>query len=240
MRGPVPTFDAALAADALRRCILFRRLSDDDLQLCTARLVHRRFRRGEVVFHAGDPGESLHVIVSGAVRVELPSPGGDQPAILIVLHPGEFFGELALLDGEPRSATVVAAEATETLVLERPRFQRLVDEIPSLRWSLLASITAELRRVTGRIEALLFLDLGGRLAAQIVEIARHDPAASGQRQDVRIAWPYTQAELAGMIGGSRESVNRLLGDLAARGLLRVERDSLYVPDLDLLAAEALG
>jgi CRP/FNR family transcriptional regulator/CRP/FNR family cyclic AMP-dependent transcriptional regulator len=181
----------------------------------------------------------LHIVASGAVKVELPSPAGDEPAIIARIDPGGYFGELALLDGDPRSATVVALAPTETLVLERTRFERLLEDLPTLRSCLLASLAGELRRATGQLEALLFLDLAGRLASRIVALAEADPGVGGARRDVRLSWPYTQSELASMIGGSRESVNRLLGEMTGRGLLHIERDHILIPDLDQLAAEAI-
>ena len=252
--------DRQVANEALRRCVLFRRVTPGDLDRCTAELAHRHYKRGETIFHAGDSGDALHVVVEGAVKVELPSPTGDAPAILATIEAGGFFGELALLDGAPRSATVVALQPTETLVLDRARFERLMHELPSLAPCLFASLSGELRRLTGQVEALLFLDLTGRLAARIVDMAQAELAASDGdpdsrggsgaaqgdggtgptgRRDVKLAWPYTQAELAAMIGGSRESVNRLLGDFSARGLLVIERDSLTIPDLDALAAQVV-
>jgi CRP/FNR family transcriptional regulator, cyclic AMP receptor protein len=236
----VSRIDRELVDAALRRCVLFRRVTPADLDRCTAELAHRHYRRGETIFHSGDPGDALHVVVSGSVKIELPSPQGDEPAILARIDAGGYFGELALLDGEPRSATVVALEPTETLVLDRVRFERLLADLPTLRSCLLASLSGELRRLTGQLEAMLFLDLAGRLATRIVALAEADPAVEGAREDVRVPWPYTQAEVASMIGGSRESVNRLLGDLTGRGLLRIERDHLVIPDLDLLAAEAVA
>src|SRR5262245_8881874 len=125
--------DRQLANEALRRCVLFRRVTVEDLERCTAELGHRHYKRGETIFHAGDPGEAMHIVIEGAVKVELPSPNGDTPAILATIEPGGFFGELALLDGEPRSATVVALQPTETLVLDRHRFERLMEDLPDLR-----------------------------------------------------------------------------------------------------------
>lgn len=234
------TIDRALVDAALRRCVLFRRVTPGDLDRCTAELAHRHYRRGETVFHAGDPGDALHIVASGSVKIELPSPQGDEPAMLARIDQGGYFGELALLDGEPRSATVVALEPTETLILDRVRFERLIADLPTLRSCLLASLSGELRRLTGQLEALLFLDLAGRLATRIVTLAETDPTVHGARTDIRLPWPYTQAEVASMIGGSRESVNRLFGELSGRGLLHVEREHLVIPDLDLLAAEAGG
>lgn len=233
-----PAIDLDVARHALRRCVLFRDLDGSTMDACLRSLRHRHYRRDEVVFHQGDPGDALHVVVEGAVNIVLPSPGDAEPAILTTLHPGDFFGELALLDGAPHSATAVALEPTEALLLGREAFDRLLDAEPSLRRSLLASIAGELRRLTAHVEALHFLGLEARLAARVTMLVRD--AAPDARRDVRIPWPYTQAELAGMIGAARETVNRLLGDLAGRDLLRVERDTLVVPDLDALAAVAGG
>ena len=232
------SIDIALARSMLGRCPLFRAVAPADLERCCAELRHRHSRRGEVIFHAGDAGDALHTIISGAVSIQLPSRSGGEPAILATLGPGEFFGELAILDEDVRSASAVATEPTETFVLRRDSFLRLVDENPSLRHSLLASLAGELRRLTAHVESLHFLDLSGRLARRIV--AEAETAAPGATSTVRIAWPYTQSEVAGMIGGSRESVNRILGDFSAQGLVALERDALVVNDLGRLANMADG
>lgn len=234
--------DASVARDALRRCVLFGRVDDAGLDACVASLRSRRFRRDETVFHQGDPGGGLHVVVEGRVKIVLPSPDAAEAAILTTLGPGAFFGELALLDGEPHSASAIAVEPTETLVLGREAFDRLLDEQPALRRALLAALAGELRRLTGHVEGLHFLDLAGRLARRIADLVETSPllpGASGDAQrtgvERRVTWPFTQAELAGMIGGSRESVNRILNDFTVRGLLRFERDTLVVPDPGALA-----
>lgn len=224
----------SMARDALRACGLFSHADDATLDALAAALRTRRFRKGETVFHQDDPGDALFIVASGSVKVVLPSNEGSEPAIVAVLGPGEFFGELALLDGAPHSATIVAVEPTETLVLRREAFLDLIDTEPALRRALLASLAAEIRRLTGHVEDLHFLDLPGRLASRIVRLAADRPREPGGA--VRIPWPYTQSELAGMIGGSRQSVNRLLSDLADEGLVQLERDVLVVTDLDRLAA----
>ncbi len=224
--------DDAMARDALRSSGLFGAADDAAIEALVRVLRIRRFRRGETVFHQGDPGDALFVIASGSVKVVLPSDEGAEPAIVAILGSGEFFGELAILDGAPHSATIVAVEATETLVLHRDAFLGLVDSDPGLRRTLLASLAAEIRRLTGHVEDLHFLDLPGRLASRIVRLAA---AAGTTNGEARIAWPYTQSELAGMIGGSRQSVNRLLAELGDEGLVRIERDMLVVPDIERLA-----
>lgn len=223
----------SIARGALRASGLFGHADDATLDTLSTALRTRRFRKGETVFHQGDPGDALFIVATGSVKVVLPSNESAEPAIVAVLGPGEFFGELALLDGAPHSATIVAVEPTETLVLRREAFLALIDNEPQLRRALLASLATEIRRLTGHVEDLHFLDLPGRLASRILRLAAGQPVdAAGA---VRIPWPYTQSELAGMIGGSRQSVNRLLSDLADRGLVRLERDALVVTDPDRLA-----
>jgi CRP/FNR family transcriptional regulator len=223
----------SIAREALRASGLFGHADDSTLDALSAALRTRRFRKGETVFHQGDPGDALFIVATGSVKVVLPSNESAEPAIVAVLGPGEFFGELALLDGAPHSATIVAVEPTETLVLRREAFLALIDNEPQLRRALLASLATEIRRLTGHVEDLHFLDLPGRLASRILRLAAGQPVDTAGA--VRIAWPYTQSELAGMIGGSRQSVNRLLSDLADQGLVRLERDVLVVTDLDRLA-----
>jgi CRP-like cAMP-binding protein len=231
-------FDQSFARQALARCVLFRGIDEGAIDACVACLRVRRYRRDETVFHQGDPGDALHVIASGAVKIVLPSPDAAEPAILATLVQGDFFGELAVLDGEPHSASVVALEPTETLVLGRADFERLFETEPGLRRALVGSLARELRRLTGHVEALHFLGLRERLALRIATLAGLDEAAAAGAPEVRLDWPYTQSELAGMVGGSRESVNRLLADFTARGVIRLERDTLVVPEPARLLDEA--
>jgi CRP/FNR family cyclic AMP-dependent transcriptional regulator len=174
----------------------------------------------------------LHVVASGSVKILLPSAEGEE-AIIATLRPGDFFGELALLDGAPRSASAVSLEASETLVLPRPVFAELLETLPGLRDALLKGLAHELRRLTGHVEELHFLDLAGRLAVRLSRLARE--ADAGPDGSVRLAWPYTQSDLAAMIGGTRQSVNRLLSDLVDSGLIVIEPDSLLIVDVDQLA-----
>ncbi len=234
VRTPSPD---PIARNALAACRLFSGLDDRTLDLLTAALRSRRYRRDEVIFHADDPGDSLYIVATGSVKITLSADDGTEPAILTTVGPGGFFGELALLDGAPRSATAVALDAVETMVLRREAFNRLVDSEPGLRRALLATLAAEIRRLTAQVEDLHFLDLPGRLARHLLREITTDGERAPTDQ-VRLPWPYTQGELAGMIGGSRQSVNRLLADFVAQGLLRFEADDLVIPDPRRLAAAA--
>jgi len=231
------------AIEVLRQCRLFSGLDDASLDLVGGALRPRRFRRGETIFHAGDPGEALFIVASGQVKITLPADDGSEPAILTTIGAGGFFGELAVLDGAPRSATAVALDAVSTHVLRRDAFDRLVDEQPPLRRALLAALAGEIRRLTAQVEDLHFLDLPGRLARHLLRTLPQDATGDDREttppaREVRLPWPYTQAELAGMIGGSRQTVNRLLADFVAAGLLRFDGDDLVIPDAARLAGAA--
>lgn len=222
-----------MAVDTLRRCALFAHVDPEALRSLASRMRRRRFRRGEVIFHQDDIGDSLQIVVSGSVKIVLPSQEGDE-AIIASLQAGDFFGELALLDGAPRSTTATAIDPVETMSLPREEFLRLLGDDARIMHALLHALAAELRRLTGHVEELHFLDLAGRLAMRLVRLAREaDPAASGR---VELDWPFTQSDLAAMIGGTRQSVNRLLSGLVVDGLLTIERDALVINDLAALEA----
>lgn len=224
------------AAEVLGRCRLFDGLRGEPLNALTRTLRSRRFRRGEVLFHEGDPGDALFIVASGAVKVVVPSEDGEE-AILATLRRGDFLGELALLDGAPRSASAIALEPTETLTLPRDQFRSLVAGEPAIRDALLASVATELRRLTTHVAELHFLDLTGRLAARLARLAEEH----GERRpdgSILLDAPLTQSDLAAMIGATRQSVNKLLGEFESSGLIRIERDSIVVTSLAALANAA--
>lgn len=227
--------DDTFAVEALARCPLFENANHEMLESLARSLRRRRFRRNEVIFHQGDPGDSLHVVASGAIKILLPSTEGEE-AIIATLRPGDFFGELALLDGATRSATAAALEPTETLVLPRPVLMDLLGTVPGLGDALLVGLARELRRLTSQVEELHFLDLAGRLAMRLARLARE--AHPNAETEIRLNWPYTQSDLAAMIGGTRQSVNRLLAQLVDEGLIQILPDEIVISDLGELARRA--
>lgn len=216
--------------DSLATNPFFSGLEAAALERVAAGMRSRRFRRGEVIFHLGDPGDALFVLVSGDVKISLPSDTGDE-AILATLGPGAVFGELALLDGAPRSATATAMSPTEAVVLPRDRFRELIATEAGVRDALLASIAGELRRLTTHVEELHFLDMTGRLAARLVRLAGDGGTATTDGA-IRLRANLTQGDLAAMVGCTRQSVNKLLGQFTDDGLIRQDRDGIVVVDLE--------
>ncbi len=229
--------DVRSMSDALAAVPLFAGLDADGLDGLAKGMRVRRFRRGETVFHLGDPGDALFIVMAGSIKITLPADTGDE-AILATLRPGDFFGELALLDGAPRSATAVAIEPTETYILARERFRELIATEPVMREALLATLAAEVRRLTHHVEELHFLDITGRLASRLARLAAEPGATHLPDGAIRLAGPLTQGDLAAMIGCTRQSVNKLLGMFTDDGLIRFEKDRIVVVDLDGLGRNA--
>jgi CRP/FNR family transcriptional regulator, cyclic AMP receptor protein len=225
-----PMLDVRSMTDALAAVPLFAGLDKEGLDGLVRGMRVRRFRRGETVFHLGDPGDALFIVMSGSIKITLPADTGDE-AILATLRPGDFFGELALLDGAPRSATAVAIEASETYVLARDRFRELISTEPVMREAVLATLAAEVRRLTRHVEELHFLDITGRLASRLARMTAESGAMPLEGGAVRLAGPLTQGDLAAMIGCTRQSVNKLLGMFTDEGLIRLEKDRIVVLDV---------
>ncbi len=138
-----------MAVESLRRCALFAHVSDDGLRAIAGQMRRRRFRRNEVIFHQGDIGDSLLVVASGGVKIVLPSQEGDE-AIIASLHPGDFFGELALLDRAPRNATVTADTELDVILLGQREFSALLDTVPTLAHKMLTGLARRIHEVDSK------------------------------------------------------------------------------------------
>jgi CRP/FNR family transcriptional regulator, cyclic AMP receptor protein len=216
------------SADVLQRVPLFAQLTPAELAGLSRSLRRRRFKRGEVIFFRGDPGDSLYVLETGKIKIVLTSPDGKE-VVLSTLGPTDFFGDLALLDGEPRSADAVATESGELLLLHRSDFLQFLEAHPPVAVRLLAILSRRLRRNAQIIQDAAFLDVSGRLARTLLELAA---GHSGQPPLV-IRTRLTQTDLAGMVGATRESVNKWLREYDRQGLLHFERGTItiYRPDV---------
>jgi CRP/FNR family transcriptional regulator, cyclic AMP receptor protein len=209
----------------LQRLPLFAGLSAETASLLEGGAQKRSFRRGEVIFHKGDPGSAMYVIAEGQVKIILPSDGGEE-ALLGVLDPGDFFGELSLIDGHPRSATIVATEPTDTIVLHRDEFLRVIHASPNVAVDMLRVLARRLRETDEFVEDAIFLDVPGRLAKKLLELG--DTYGDARPDGTVIGIRLTQSELATMVGATRESVNKHLRSYRARGIIDVNRQRIII------------
>lgn len=212
----------ATPVDVLRRVPLFASLADGELAAFAPHLRERRFPRGSMIIMQGDPGDSLFLLASGQVKVILIGEDGRE-VILSVLGPGSFFGEMSLLDNEPRSAHVVAMEDSVLLQLRREDFQARLRSSPDVGIALLRELSRRLRRADDTIGSLALRDVNGRIAHLLLELAAEE---GGDRITRRL----THATIAQMVGASRETVSRTMSALASAGVLSVSRREIVILD----------
>jgi len=220
--------------ELLAQVPLFARLAPRELESLARLLRRRRYRAGEVIFHEGDAGTALYIVESGEVKIVLGSAEGKE-VVLGLLGRGDFFGELALLDGEPRSADAVAVVASQLAVLQREEFTRFIRSTPRAAANLLAVLSRRLRRTDRLVHDAAFSDVRTRLLKLLLELGqtRGQPGPGG----VAITSRLTQGDLATMVGTTRESVNKWLRYYAGKGVLRHARGRLLLVDPERLRAE---
>lgn len=230
MATPSPK-DAALSiADRLRHIPLFAHLGSDEIERIARAAREKSYPKGSVILFEDDPGDALYVVVSGEVKVVLIGEDGRE-VILSILDDGDFFGEMALIDDQPRSAHVIAMEDSNLLVLRREDFQSALQDVPRIALGLLRALSRRLRRADDKIGGLVLLDVNGRVARLLLELADdHD--------GVQIPRKVTHHTIAQMIGSSRETVSRTMRDLAERGLITVDRKLIVIKDRSGLEALA--
>jgi CRP-like cAMP-binding protein len=221
--------------DVLGRTGLFGGLPGDLLNSLAVSSVQRIYPRDQYLWYQGDPGDRLIVVVGGLVKVVVHSEAGDQ-IVLAALGPPEVLGELALIDEGPRSASVIAAEETTVLMIQRSVLLRLMRQDTALLEAMLRSIGALLRRLTEQTADLVFLDLGGRVAKLLLRLGdEHGRWVDGSTiLDLRL----NQTDLAQMVGASRPAVNRTLQSLAARGFVSIDGHTILIHDQTALKRRA--
>jgi CRP/FNR family cyclic AMP-dependent transcriptional regulator len=216
--------------EVLRTVPIFSELSDEDITSLARLALRKRYPKDTVVFFENEEGDFFFTITEGRIKVTILGDDGRE-VILSVLGPGDFFGEMALLDNEPRSATAIAVEESELLSLHRNDFQTVLNDNKSITSALIRVLSARLRRANHQISTLALLDVYGRVARVIVDMAREE----GKRlRDGRIAFRRaTHQEIANRIGTTRETVTRMLKDLERQGLIHVEGKEIVVqPDFE--------
>ena len=219
------------ASEALKLVPFFNNLNQEEVGNLSKRLVPRRFNAGQIIFHHGDPGGLLYIISRGKVKITHSTPDG-QEAMLAIFGAGDFFGELALLDDSPRSATVEALEPTETMTLHRDEFIRYINNNPDFSLHVLQTLAQHIRRLNNQLSDIFFLDLPARLARQLLHLAEQH----GRNTDegIRIELSLTQTDLAEMTGATRVSINKALGRFRRSNWVKVSGRKFTIIDRDAL------
>ncbi len=204
---------------------LFRGLPSATLERIAALATQRSYRRGEIVFSAGEAGDALFGVVSGRIRISTGSPEGRE-IFLNIMGPGDTFGEIALLDGGARTATATAIEAAELVSVRREPLFELLEREPKAALELLRLCGERLRWTSGLLEDAVLLDAPARLAKRLLSLVGLHGEPGGEGRTVRIS----QEELASFLGVSRQAVNQQLQEWKARGWVGLGRGTVTLLD----------
>jgi CRP-like cAMP-binding protein len=218
----------------LREHALFSGLGPQVIERLSGCATIRKIKSGTTIFSKDDPGTGLFAVISGIVKIRVPSPDGRE-AVLNLVEEGEIFGEIALLDGRPRTADAVAMTDCELIAVDRRDFLALVREEPRIALGMITLLCARLRFASQQFEEVVFMNLPGRLAKLLVRLGQKDAATAGPSK-----LAITQRELSLLTGTSRESVNKQLRAWAKQKWVRLERGGIVVlaPDaIQSLAAK---
>lgn len=207
----------------LRTIPLFSGVRDPQLEQIAGVATHRKVTRGTVIVRAGDPTDSLYILINGSARV-LNSDEEGREVILSILGPGDFFGEMGLIDGSPRSADVVAAEPCELLVISKNDFKRCLQDNFEVAINIMKRLVERLREADRKIESLALMDVYGRVAKLLLDVS--------ELRDGRRIIPrrLTKQDIAKMIGASREMVSRVMKDLEASGYIHVDEGQIVIDE----------
>ena len=206
----------------LRAHPLFSGLSADIIERLCAYAKMKEIKRGATIFTKGEPGQSMFAVCGGTVKISVPSAEG-KDAVFNIIDEGGIFGEIALLDGRPRTADAIATTKCQLMMIDRRDFLPLLRSYPELATKIIEVLCTRLRHTSEQVEDIVFLDLPGRLAKALLRLAG-DRDTSAKNQKIAI----TQREIGQVIGMSRESTNKQLRDWQRRKLIRLERGGIVI------------
>lgn len=211
--------------ELIRRVPLFSMLTASQAEAVASAVVKSRFKRGESIVEQGKKSDALSIILTGRARVVTTDARGRE-VILATMHPGDYVGEMSLIDNEPHSATVRAEIQTDALVLGRLEFARCLPENSSMAYAVMKGLVQRLRHADRKIESLALMDVYGRVARALLEFAVVDAKGEAIIRD-----KVSRQDLAKMVGASREMVSRVMKDLEERGFIETRSDgSMVVKD----------
>lgn len=217
--------------DLIRRVRLFSMLTPEQAQSVADSVSKRRYKRGDVLVEQGTQPGALFILLNGRARV-LTSDQRGREVIMAVLEAGSYVGEMSLIDGEPASATVRCEAPTDVLVLGRQEFARCLPEPHSMAYGILRGLVARLRNADRQIESLALLDVYGRVARTLMDMAQDEDGVKIIRGRV------SRQDLAKVVGASREMVSRVMKDLEERGQIETLEDGSVVLKRIVLADDA--
>lgn len=216
--------NVGVSLTVLRALPIFETLDDESLRPLTRVAMLRKVPRHTVVLKAGDRTDNIYFVLSGALKVQISDEEGRE-VILSMLRPGELFGEMGVLDDHPRSATVLAVEQSEVVVIGKADFKQCLVDNPDVSFFIMRNLTRRLRLADRNIESLALLDVYGRVARLLLETAE---TVDGRQV---VTHKLTKQDIAKMIGASREMVSRVMRDLTAQGLIAEQDGHLVLVDL---------
>ena len=220
----------------LRKIQILSELSDKDLEKFLDIIREVTYKKGEVIFHAEDPGSVIFILKSGSVKISINDRKGREE-ILKIIYPYDFFGEMSLLDGEPRSATVTALEKSTALVIERVYFINLIKKFPQLALNMLTVLSRRIRKTDEKISVLRFADAYGKVAKVLLDVASEKGVAG--KNSIVINSRIGQQEMADMAGITRETVNRILAEFKKSGCINIEKNRIIILNEDVLRRETV-
>ncbi len=219
----------------LNKIPLFNSLSDSDLESLSESVRLQSLKKGQTLFRKGDEGSSLYIIQQGTIKIVLPSRLGDE-VIVTMFSEGDFFGEMALFDGKPRSADALAMEPSKIYVLSRNDFLLFLQSNINAMKSILSQLTNRLRNTDDFLESTCFLSVSARLAKKLLDLAESYGQNDGD--GVYIDLNLTQKEIGDMIGSTRESINKELKILRDKGLITMQENKIQIVDMTRLKRRA--
>ena len=211
---------------SLKAVPFFTQLSESELEMIRSLSAEKHYPKNAVVLTEGEMGDSLYMIQSGKVKVFIGDSDGRE-MILKILGPGDFFGEMSMIDKRPRSASVTTLESSVFLVLSHAGFEKCVEKVPRIASMVMRVLAQRVREADRKIGTLAMMDVYGRVASTLLELAVND---NGK---LMVSEKLSQQDLANMVGASREMVNRILKDLAERGFISVESKSITIINHEL-------
>jgi CRP/FNR family cyclic AMP-dependent transcriptional regulator len=213
----------AVSTTVLKSMPMFASFSPEQLRELVAMTTRRSAPRGTAIMHEGDPVDSLYIVISGRLKVMMGEADGKE-TILSILGPGEFFGEMGLIDDHPRSATVMAIEACELLAVSKRAFRKCLVENSSLAMAVMRVLVRRLREADRKIGSLAMLDVYGRVARLLLDMSEN---VNGRKV---VTKRLTKQDIAKMVGASREMVSKVMKDLQMSGYIEVEGSTIVLCD----------